>query len=212
MPEIVYVLTNPGMPGLVKIGKTSKPVEERMQGLYTPGVPFPFACFYAALVSDCTKVEKAMHAIFGDKRVETNREFFRVDANRVKVAIELVAIEDITPKIDTGFSQEDSQALSDNERRQPFRFSLAKIPVGAELKFTRDESKTCRVIDDKYVDFEGQSMSLSGAALLLLKKMGYKSPQVQGPLYWSYEDESLVERRRRFEEGDLALFSGSQAL
>lgn len=204
MAEIVYVLTNSGMPGLVKIGRTSKPLEERMQGLYTPGVPFPFECFYAAIVDDSTKIEKAIHDIFSDKRVETNREFFLVEPNRVRKAIELVAIEDITPKIDVALSKEDSQALIDNERRQTFRFSLAKVPVGSELRFIRDESKICRVIDDKYVDFEGQTMSLSGAALFLLKKMGYKSPQVQGPLYWSYEGESLVERRRRFEEEDLA--------
>ncbi len=38
--EIVYVLTNPAMPGLVKIGKTNqKDIEERMKQLYTTGVP-----------------------------------------------------------------------------------------------------------------------------------------------------------------------------
>lgn len=41
--EIVYVLTNPSMPGLVKIGKTTqKEVSERMTQLYTTGVPTPF--------------------------------------------------------------------------------------------------------------------------------------------------------------------------
>jgi hypothetical protein len=43
--QIVYVLTNPAMPGLVKIGKTTQvEVEERMKQLYGTGVPVPFDC------------------------------------------------------------------------------------------------------------------------------------------------------------------------
>ena len=42
---IVYVLTNPAMEGLVKIGKTSRSaLENRMGALYSTGVPFPFNC------------------------------------------------------------------------------------------------------------------------------------------------------------------------
>jgi len=42
---IVYVLTNPTMPGLVKIGKTSRDsVMARLSELYTTGVPLPFEC------------------------------------------------------------------------------------------------------------------------------------------------------------------------
>ena len=36
---IVYVLTNPAMPKLVKIGKTGRGVETRLNDLYTTGVP-----------------------------------------------------------------------------------------------------------------------------------------------------------------------------
>jgi hypothetical protein len=202
MREIIYILTNEAMPGWIKIGITTTSVEQRMLELDRTGVPLPFQCFYAAAVNNSQALERKIHFIFGEpgQRARPNREFFRVDPERVRVAIEMVAIEDITSQVNTEFSKEDTQALIDNERRQPFRFSLAKVPVGAVLQFTRDESKTCRVIDDKYVDFEGQKMSLSRVALLLLKKMGYKSPQVQGPLYWSYEGDSLVERRLRFEE------------
>ena len=38
--QIAYVLTNPAMPGLVKIGKTTQlEVKERMKQLYGTGVP-----------------------------------------------------------------------------------------------------------------------------------------------------------------------------
>ena len=40
---IVYLLTNPCMPGIVKIGKTSRTdLQNRMKELYTTGVPVPF--------------------------------------------------------------------------------------------------------------------------------------------------------------------------
>lgn len=203
MAEIVYILINDAMPGFVKIGFTAKDVEQRIRELDSSGLPLPFECFYAAKVNRGKEVEKTLHDIFKDYRVRPNREFFRVDPDRVRSAISLVAIEEITPKIDLNLSQEDLQALADNQRRQPFRFSLAKVPLNSELQFTRDESKTCRVIDDKYVEFNGQAMSLSGAAQLILKQMGYKAPAVQGPLYWSYKGKSLVELRRTAEEDSL---------
>lgn len=46
--SIVYVLTNPAMPGLVKIGMTGGSVaDERVAQLYTSGVPFPFKLEFA---------------------------------------------------------------------------------------------------------------------------------------------------------------------
>ena len=53
---IVYVLTNPAMPKLVKIGKTGRGVETRLNDLYTTGVPLPFEYAYAARVEDMDKV------------------------------------------------------------------------------------------------------------------------------------------------------------
>ena len=47
---IVYVLTNPAMPKLVKIGKTGLGVETRLNDLYITGLPLPFECAYAARV------------------------------------------------------------------------------------------------------------------------------------------------------------------
>ena len=45
MANIVYVLTNPAMPGFVKIGMTDGiDIQARMSSLYSTGVPFPFEC------------------------------------------------------------------------------------------------------------------------------------------------------------------------
>jgi hypothetical protein len=48
---IVYLLTNPVMPGLVKIGMTAQEdIDRRMRELYTTDVPVPFECQFAYIV------------------------------------------------------------------------------------------------------------------------------------------------------------------
>ena len=74
---IVYLLTNPVMPGLVKIGMTTQEdIDKRMKELYTTGVPVPFECKFACKVkkSDCLKIEKALHKAFDPQRINQNRE------------------------------------------------------------------------------------------------------------------------------------------
>ena len=84
--QIVYVLTNPAMPGLIKIGKTmQQEIENRMKQLYGTGVPVPFDCAFACQVKDVTEVEKALHFAFGNTRINPNREFFKIEPERVIV-------------------------------------------------------------------------------------------------------------------------------
>ena len=49
----VYILTNRGMRGLIKIGRTTGSVEKRAKDLSSTGVPFPFEVAYKMKVSDC---------------------------------------------------------------------------------------------------------------------------------------------------------------
>ena len=196
MEEMIYVLTNECMPGLVKIGWTKTSIEQRMSELYTTSVPYPFHCFYGAVVQNGEFVERKLHYAFGDHRVPTNREFFFIDPNRVKAAIELVAIREVTPLSDPEVTNEMKEYAA---KRSHFRFSLANIPIGAELQFARDEKMTCKVIGDRTVEFQGEPRSLSAVASELLGKLGWRSTQVQGPIYWLYEGETLEERRQRIE-------------
>lgn len=79
---IVYALTNPAMPGLVKIGMTSKlEIDQRKNQLYfgSSGVPLPFECVYACKVKDFEKTEKALHTAFAPHRINPNREFFKME-------------------------------------------------------------------------------------------------------------------------------------
>lgn len=64
---IVYLLTNPVMPGLVKIGMTTQEdIDKRMKELYTKDVPVPSECQFACKVKkgDCAKIGKALHMAF----------------------------------------------------------------------------------------------------------------------------------------------------
>ena len=78
---IVYLFPNPAIPCLVKIGMTTRDnVEAHMKELYGTGVPAPFECQYACkvAVSDCAKIEKALHTAFAPDRINANREFFSI--------------------------------------------------------------------------------------------------------------------------------------
>jgi hypothetical protein len=199
MDQIVYILINEAMPGYVKIGKTSG-LEQRVRDLSrASGVPLPFEVFYAAKVRDMNEAEKLIHDAFGDTRVAPNREFFKIAPERVVAALKLAQIENVTPQSDFVDSPEEQVAL-DKARRNRFRFNfeMVKIPPGSILQFTRDPQITCKVINDTQIEYNGVVKSLSDAAKSLL---GVPYP-VQGPVFWTYENETLDERRRRFEEGN----------
>ncbi len=189
------------MPGYVKIGKTNN-LEQRIRSLDTTGVPLPFECFYACKVKDATFVERQLLDAFMDHRVRSSREFFEIAPERAFAILKLVEIENVTPKKDFVESQEDQQALNRaKERRAVFNFKMVDIPVGTELIFSRDENIKARVVDNRSVEFNGEIVSLSVAADKALRNMGIQWKSVQGPAYWMYENETLDERRRRFESG-----------
>ncbi len=90
MSSIVYILTNEGMPDLIKIGLTTNSFESRIAQLSShSGVPYPFECYFAAEVDDCAKLEKTLHQLFSEARVNSKREFFKVDPEKVVLAISI---------------------------------------------------------------------------------------------------------------------------
>src|ERR1019366_9390249 len=169
MSEKVYVLTNEAMPGLVKIGFTSQDdVVTRMTQLTShPGVPLPFECFFAAEAENGKKLENILHQIFAENRVNPKREFFRLDKEKVVLAISIGQFKEVTP--------------------------------GDVLVLWRDESLQAKVMVDGKVEFQGETLSLSLAALKALHQLGYKTPSASGPEYWVFDGELLDERRRRLE-------------
>lgn len=202
MNEIIYILTNEAMPGYVKIGKTNNNLEQRVRELSaSTSVPLPFTVFYACIVKNAQFVEHQLHDAFDDNRVNPKREFFRVAPERVVAALKLAEIENITPKKDIVENKEDQEALDAARKiRSRFNFEMVKIPMGAELYFSRDENIKAKVVDthaSNSIEFNGKKTSLSRSAQKIL---GYQYG-VAGTDYWMYEGETLDERRRRLESG-----------
>jgi hypothetical protein len=204
MAEIVYVLTNEAMEGLVKIGRTTTSVEQRIRELDNTSVPLPFQCFYAGEVKDSAFVESRLHQAFVSSRVRGNREFFRIDPNQVKAAIQIADPTDVTPRVDVVVDASDVQALkkaaANEERRSRLRFTELGVPAGAVLAFTKDPAYTCEVVADGKVRYKGEILSPAAAALKAIRALGYEWSSISGSDYWMFEEETLTSRRLRLED------------
>ena len=190
--EIVYVLTNGAMPGLVKIGITSQSdLDIRLKQLYTTGVPVPFDCYYACRVKSCKQVETALHFAFSGFCVNPSREFFRMEPEKVKAILELLKVEEVTGYVEKEISENvpanDRVASEALKRRRPkMNFEEMGIPVGAVLTF-KDNKTSVTVHDAKTVDLSGDQLSLTAATQQI---MGTES-SVQPSPYWYYNGRLL---------------------
>ncbi len=190
----VYILKNEAMPGYIKLGFTQQnDVEARMRQLHTTGVPLPFECVYFARVPDCRRVERALHFVFADDRTAASREFFRIDPDRAKAIVELVAIEVETLSDQQQLiTPEQRNAIEEvKSRAEAMTFDGLGLAVGTVLTFTKDPEVTCTVAGTREVEFRGQTMRLSSAALIAVKELGYNWSTVRGADYWAVDGVKL---------------------
>lgn len=84
-----------------------------------------------------------------------------------------------------------------SKRMKTFSFTLVSIPIGAELEYCRNGDKLSgtivRVIDDKHVEYNGLSYTLSS----LVSELSGISHPFQGTNYFKYKGEWLNEIRVR---------------
>ena len=190
--QIVYVLTNPAMPNLVKIGKTTRSdVTTRMNELYSSGVPFPYECVYAVEVDDCTEVEKALHTAFHPNRVNPRREFFEINPEQALAILKLVGGNDVTPMVNddlnTNVSDAERESAKKAKRLPNINFEEMGIPVGSVLVFAGDEDAEVTVTSDRKVNFRGENVFLSKVTRELLG-LEYN---VQPTRYWTFNGKNL---------------------
>lgn len=205
MPEgIIYILTNEAMPGYVKVGKTSTSIAQRIRELDGTSLPFPFECYYAARVEDLDQAERLIHDAFDDNRVSRRREFFTIDPERIKSAIRMGELENVTPSEDQIVEDVQDRAALDRARtRQKNKtFPMLGIEPGALLTFSKAPEITCTVLDDKRVEFNGEVTSVSASALEVTRQLGYDWPAVNGWAYWQYEGRLLSELWLEAQETD----------
>lgn len=200
---IVYILTNEAMPGILKIGLTDRnDVLDRVSELNrSTAVPLPFVIHFAGEVDDAAFVESTLHKLFGAERKNPRREFFWMEPERVVTAMSLAKPKDVTPGREQYLdAQSQSELVAVERRKPPFRFSMVQIPAGAVLSFSRKPELQATVLDDRTVEFQGESMSLSPAALKAFATIGISLTSLpQGPAYWTYEGRLLTEIRESFE-------------
>lgn len=191
--SIVYVLSNPAMPGLVKIGRTSlDDANTRIAQLYTTGVPVPFTIEFAGRVQNAEEVEKAFHIAFAPNRVNPKREFFRIDPEQAIAILKLLHTEDATTEIMQQPTNLDQQSVAAAEhlksRRPNLNFEEMGIPTGANLLSTHDET-VVSVTSPKKVRIGDEEMSLTAATRQVL---GLEYSVAPSP-HWTYQGRSLKE-------------------
>ena len=188
---IVYVLTNPAMPGIVKIGRTSRgSIDARLAELYSTGVPVPFECAFAGHVADHDRVERAFHLAFGPYRINPKREFFQIEPEQAVALLELMVVDDVTPELQREADEVDTESRAGarrlKARRPPMNFEEMGIPVGARLEFARGGAG-CEVVAAKRVRYEGEDVSLSALTRQLLQL----THNIQPSPHWTYQGRRL---------------------
>jgi hypothetical protein len=193
MQGIIYILTNPIMPGIIKIGKTTQEdVKVRMAQLYATGVPLPFECEYAAKVNNIDEVERALHTAFGPDRVNPRREFFEIEPIQAITIIKLLEIENVSPLVEQEANIIDEAEIDAGkayaQKRPKMNFIEMGIPVGSELIFNNN-GEIATVVNEKTVRFRDEETSLTNATRLALGE-GYAYHVAPGP-YWRFNGRKL---------------------
>ncbi len=192
MKKLIYIFTNPAMPKLIKIGQTSN-LEQELNGLsFQTGVPEPFECYYCCEVEDGANIKETIHDFLGDYRVSPEKDFFKFSPEKVKKILTLP------------ISEQKKIIVKEKTRKVKFNFSMLDIPIGSTLTFfndktkIEDKAKVAIVTGDREIEFEGKRGAVSPIALYALQKyFGGNYEALQGPRYWMFNDETLLDRRER---------------
>lgn len=193
---IVYLLTNPVMPGLVKIGMTAQEdIDKRMKELYTTGVPVPFECQFACRVkkTDCVKIEKALHTAFEPQRINANREFFRINVGQAKAILELFhhtdVTEEVTDEIQNDLTDDDKAASAKAQPHRPaLNFYEMGMQKGDKLIWKDDPTISVTVISERKVSYNGEETSINSLSAQL---KGYKSRHIAPGAHWLFNEKLL---------------------
>jgi hypothetical protein len=172
---------------------TNTTVEQRMRELSSStSVPTSFDCYYAAEVDDANFVERQLHTVFAEKRINNKKEFFQLEPHIAKAALSIAAIKDVTPvPMNTLFEEGDNITIPGH------KWDTYDVPIGAELIYARDINKKAKIIGVKKLEYEGEIYSLQGLSNRLIKEMGIDTQTVVGSREWLYQGEMLQTRGAR---------------
>ena len=210
----IYILTNPSFPQFVKIGYTDN-VERRVAELNrSTAIPYSFRVYATYEVNSRLtdlKLHNVIEKLNPDLRtIEISdghvrkREFFAMTPEDAYALLEAMAeihgTEDKLVLVEPSALEkaQERDARETSERAKPFNFSMCGIEKGEQVEFwpttNTASGKLLTVVDDKHVEYDGQTMSLSAAAGYFLDKPGQPLP---GPCFFKYKGEWLNDIRHR---------------
>lgn len=97
-PGYVYILSNESLPNVLKIGYTQNSPYQRQSELYTTGLPTPFVVEKFFFVEDACVCEELIHIRLNRSRVNSDREFFKVEVDKATRVVEQ-AIDDMRERL-----------------------------------------------------------------------------------------------------------------
>ena len=210
---VIYILTNPSFPQYVKIGYASD-LQRRLRELNrSEALPYAFRA-YAIYEVGHKLTDKALHELIDQlnpdlRTIETfngqrrTKEFFEMTPEDAYAILEAIArisgtsdrLHRVTPTGEQLEEEREAEETREASRKPPLRFSMIGLHPGDKVAFVGDPTKIATIVDDRRVEYEGVTTSLSALAAQLLGRKG----AVQGPLHFVYEGERLTERRSRME-------------
>ena len=206
---VIYILTNPSFPDYIKIGYAHN-LEKRLKQLNrSETIPFAFRA-YAVYEVDSELTDKELHklidALNPDLRTietfdgkERVKEFYAMSAEEAYGLLECIAkisgttgsLKRMKPEGHEVLDEQIAEEVRESARKGPFRFSECGIPVGAEIVFIEDPSIKATVIDDRKIEYNGETTSVSALA----QKLKAFDHPVQGTLWFTYNGKRLTEIR-----------------
>lgn len=205
---VIYILTNPSFPDYVKIGYATD-IEARLKQLNrSEAIPFAFRV-YAVYKVNSALTDKELHKLIDmlnpDLRTIENfdgkervKEFYAMSPEDAYGLLECIAKISGTQDMLCRLSPEGHEVLDEQiaeevkqaARRGPFRFSACNIPVGSAIKLIDDNlDAQAIVVDDRHVEYQGETTSLSALA----QRLKNFDHSVQGPLWFTYNGERLTD-------------------
>ena len=91
MNGYIYILSNPSLPGLLKIGCSKRSGKVRAKELSNTSSPSPFRLVFEVFCEDCFSIGKKVFESLKDSRVSDRREFFEVsDSEAIQNILNIV--------------------------------------------------------------------------------------------------------------------------
>ena len=190
MKGCVYVISNKGKPGLVKVGYSSKDPELRAKELDSTADPHPHVVDYEVLVVDPYKHEQIAHSRLSDKH--EGKEWFRTSAEDAVYVIRSVAGNGIISEDFKIAKKEEVLRLQSEKKQQDILKTQKVAKENADrlhkekdsLRKEKENSRREKIIKGSTKGLEiGLSGIISGAAE---KKLGMLSFEEELKKSWLY--------------------------